>query len=493
MKQGYNIQRVQKVNMLAIIGIALSFIISILVAGAPFSATYSAFVVIVLTLVIYFTPMNNYVKGYIFAVLPVLSTTMTLLMGGFALSSHYIYFVAIGIISLYFERRLLLIFGASLNVIYIGMFFISTEKFISATGKTTHFISTMVMLNGVMLLLYFLTKWGKESIDQAVESGIKANAVMASLSTTMERIEEGTVVLSESTTEMTSNATETLNSSKDVAEAMEEITTGVQEQAESVTEINVRVMDMSENIEVAYNISQNITEYNSKMMDAVSTGEVQVKEMSDQMTIIYGAINAAIVTVSDLEAKLGDIQNFLQVITSISSQTNLLALNASIESARAGEAGKGFAVVADEIRKLAEQTAESANDISEIVTVVGEKSREAVEKVNKGNEAVDQGADLIGRITSQYTSIKETFEESNTELEREIEMISQINESFSVVNTKIMNIASISEEQSASSEQILSTVENQKINIQSLTDSLMNIDNLSESLTILIEEHNKNE
>ena len=75
-------------------------------------------------------------------------------------------------------------------------------------------------------------------------------------------------------------------------------------------------------------------------MSEVTSGEEEIARMKSQMLIIDEAIEAAIVTVKDLEGSMGDIQSFLSVITSISSQTNLLALNASIESARAGEAGK---------------------------------------------------------------------------------------------------------------------------------------------------------
>lgn len=223
------------------------------------------------------------------------------------------------------------------------------------------------------------------------------------------------------------------------------------------------------------------------MMGEVTNGEEQIAHMKDQMQIIDDAIEAAIVTVKELENSMGDIQNFLEVITNISSQTNLLALNASIESARAGEAGKGFAVVADEIRKLAEQSAESVQDINNIVESVGRKTQEAVTTVNQGNEAVDEGSEIIGRITNQYNLIKESFVKNNDELDREIKMIDQINDSFVVVHERISNIASISEEQSASTEEILATIENQESNIENLTMSLKDIEALSEKLTDLIE------
>jgi len=489
MNQGYDLKRVNRVSMFALLGISLLFGISILAAGAPISYMVPPIVVMIVTIVIYFIPMNSYIKGLIFALIPTISSTFSLVTGSFAVSNHYIYFMAISIVALYFSWKLIVAYGIVLNLIFIVMYLSAPASLLSSGWNSAYFSSTIVMLNGVLLLLYFLTSWGKKSINQALASTQQANEVMASLSSTMEQVENGTIILGENTLTMANNANETLESSRQVATAMDEIATGVNEQASSVSDIRMQVNAIAGDVEEAYNISQSITDSNNIMMEDVTSGEEQISEMSGQMTIIDDAINAAIVTVQDLEIKLDDIVNFLQVITNISSQTNLLALNASIESARAGEAGKGFAVVADEIRKLAEQSAASVNDINEIVNVVGQKSKDAVSTVTKGNEAVEKGTEIISRITTQYGGIKASFEASNKELNREIQMINQINDAFTEVNDKVTSIASISEEQSASSEEILSTVENQKNSIEDLTTSLVDIEKLSESLTSLIESH----
>ena len=151
--------------------------------------------------------------------------------------------------------------------------------------------------------------------------------------------------------------------------------------------------------------------------------------------------------------------------------------------------GKGFAVVADEIRKLAEQTANSAKDINDIVDVIGNKTKDAVRTVGKGNEAVDEGSTIIDNIITQYGTIKVSFEQNNDELNREMKMINQINKSFVIVNERISNIASISQEQSASTEEVLATIENQESSIENLTGSLGDIVSISKSLSELIEKN----
>ena len=96
-----------------------------------------------------------------------------------------------------------------------------------------------------------------------------------------------------------------------------------------------------------------------------------VQSTSDSATVLF-----------DNTSKITDI---LDDINSVAGQTNLLALNASIEAARAGESGKGFAVVAEEIRKLSEQSKESAVSIQEILNGLVMEIREIYDKVEKGS------------------------------------------------------------------------------------------------------------
>jgi len=153
--------------------------------------------------------------------------------------------------------------------------------------------------------------------------------------------------------------------------------------------------------------------------------------------------------VSRLDASSAKINAVVNVIKEVADQTNLLALNAAIEAARAGEQGRGFAVVADEVRKLAERTAQSTQEITSTMTAMQSDAshavkgmRTAVEQVNKGVEHTREAEHAVREIESGSTET--------------IGMVSEISEAIreqssasSIIAQKVERIAQMSEENSA--------------------------------------------
>ncbi|MCJ7687829.1 MAG: methyl-accepting chemotaxis protein, partial [Clostridiaceae bacterium] len=182
-----------------------------------------------------------------------------------------------------------------------------------------------------------------------------------------------------------------------------------------------------------------------------------------------------------LETKAHDITNIVSIVSQISEQTNLLALNASIEAARAGEQGRGFAVVADEVRKLAEQSKsaveeinsnliEFVKDINSLVVKIGDQY-DILQNETKGLEEV---RDISYEATMSVRIVSASMINTINDLDGEAESISNIYET-------IESLAAISEENSASSEEVSASVGSYTSEIKKLIDSIYEFKKITSS------------
>jgi methyl-accepting chemotaxis protein len=126
-----------------------------------------------------------------------------------------------------------------------------------------------------------------------------------------------------------------------------------------------------------------------------------------EMTRIAQNVNETAQQMATLSEQSQQISSIANVIKEVADQTNLLALNAAIEAARAGEQGRGFAVVADEVRKLAERTTTSAQEISSMIASIQSHTDQATATMQQGNQRVTEGVALAGRAGESMRLISE--------------------------------------------------------------------------------------
>jgi methyl-accepting chemotaxis protein len=275
-------------------------------------------------------------------------------------------------------------------------------------------------------------------------------------------------VLAESFNTMVSGLRELIGTLVNVADALGEES---EELAASSEEISASIQQVASSSQQFASTTQQLGVGAHKMnetgqgVDKIAVdGEKTINEAVGQMTVIESSTEEITTAIDLLREQSEEIGSIVQTITSIADQTNLLALNAAIEAARAGEHGRGFAVVAEEVRKLAEQTGQATQHITDLVKKIQVETESAVGTMQQNSDEVKKGTHIIERSGDAFANIVASIR-------------GLINE--------IQGVAAASEQISAGSQQIAGATEQQAASIQQVSAAADNLRRRAQELTRL--------
>lgn len=243
-----------------------------------------------------------------------------------------------------------------------------------------------------------------------------------------------------------------LDRSNHVAESAQQLNSISQQTAASANETSAAMNEISTTVEQINSHVQNISAVSNDANHQANEGNRAIAKVNGQMKNIADSAAGVAAAIEGLSDKSREINQIVELITSIADQTNLLALNAAIEAARAGEHGRGFAVVAEEVRKLAEQSADAAKKIVVLVNTMQSESQKAVDIMARDSQNVDAGTRVVGEVGDNFKGIIDAVQG----LSSQIQEVAAATEQMS---SGVQNVASSTEEQTAAMEELSASAE----------------------------------
>ncbi|WP_342757671.1 methyl-accepting chemotaxis protein [Kineothrix sedimenti] len=393
-----------------------------------------------------------------------------------------IYIGTLAMAALYFKQSVLLIYTGCYNAMLLIFFILNPEGLLGKNATMSELITRMG--NGILIvvILFFLTKWGHSYVVSAQKKEAEAIQTAEKLTIIFSTIDENTFQLDESITKVHQYMQSIEMASSQTTQVVDKIAEGVTKQAESTGEIAKKTSDATSTIQETQKISSQTMGFSDEMKDIVMANVRNVQVMLEEMHTIDTAVGSAMNTVVELKESMEQINRFMDNITGIARQTNLLALNAAIEAARAGEAGKGFSVVADEVRNLAEMSSTTVRDVLSVIDNLQDVASKTYEKVLEGREAVANGTKVIEEVEEQFGRLEGNSEQIGLQIRKQDKKISDVNEAFFHILVKLENISSLSSEHAAATEEILASMEEQNENIQIMSGEISGMRDLSRNL-----------
>lgn len=427
--------------------------------------------------------LTTYIMYFISTIVTVL--TLLLIITGPIITTYFLVYINLAIMTLYCSSRAIAystVMGAALTT-YL---FLDDRYRVDVFGDNAPMTIFMYFFM-IAIPLYASTRFSERlqnevfiQREEAIQEKNKSLELVGQVSASVG-------MLNEFSTTLKSNITSTGTISKEVTTAFTEITSSIETQTSSINDISESIRYIENSVTSLADRSTEMTQLSVSSAQLTKVGSDEADSLDTQMKQVHETIDTAAQLMNELGEQNTRISDIVSTIKHISTQTNLLALNAAIEAARAGEHGRGFGVVSHEIRKLAETSQQSTEEIEQILESIRSKTLQAADQVLQGQQSVANGSTAVQKVVEVMRSLAEDSNQLEQQSSHVDRSASELHEQYTRITDQIVTIASITEENMASIQEMSASMTTQDSRILEVVESFLQLDKLTTALNKMTE------
>ena len=323
----------------------------------------------------------------------------------------------------------------------------------------------------------------EDEIGQVIKVTNEMNEKMHAL---INQIQTAANSLSSQSEQLMQSANEVSQGSEQIASTMEELASGTEMEAHTASELSETMNVFSKRVQEANENGERVEKYSHEVLNMTNRGTQLMNRSLTQIANIEQIVREAVQKVEGLDDQAQRITDIVSVIQDIADQINLLALNAAIEAARAGEHGRGFAVVAEEVKKLAEQSSASVENIATIIHNIQSESTEVLNSLQGGFGQVEAGIKQVQETGETFHDISNAVTEMVNNIQHVTRNLTEIARDSKQMNESVQDIAAITEETAAGIEETTASAEQTSAAMLEVSSSSKELSRLAQELNDLV-------
>ena len=356
----------------------------------------------------------------------------------------------------------LMVFVVVMEAIFVGLAVLSANKIVAPISRVTERLSVLATGD------FRPSQGDGEDAARPDEIGAMTRALQKlqdNVDIMIKQVAEDAQQVAQSAGQLTESSGQSATVSGQIADSIVNVAGSCSEQFTEVENAGIQTEELAKHMSAFAETVKHAAEVVGDTKAHADDGEKSVVTAVKQMKLIEQTVSESGKVIADLGQESDKIGAIVDAISQIAEQTNLLALNAAIEAARAGEHGRGFAVVADEVRKLAEQSSQSAGEIAALITSIQNKSKQAVtvmeegvRQVQSGTEAVDGAGATFHNIAGMVDKVAQDSREMESAIRRLSDNTDLISQAIEKISKMSRNVSGEAETVSAATQEQTATM-----------------------------------